>query len=81
MLELDEISDEQITPLLKDAHPPVAQLAAKRLGGKYQFEQRGRPLVATQEVDQSPPGVIPFTDFRSNTGRLYRAATLQSGVP
>lgn len=81
LLEQDELPDEKIKPLLNDPHSPVARLAAKRLGGKHQFEQRGRPLVATGQVDASPPGVLPFSNFRSSSGRLYRAATLDPGVP
>lgn len=80
LLELDELSHERIKGLLEDPHPPVSQLAAKRLGGKHEFEQRGRPLVATQEFDLSTPQILPFSDIYSSTGRPYRAATLEPGV-
>lgn len=82
LLEEDALEDAEIEPYTKDTHAPLAELAAKRLGGKHEFEHRGRPLTATDggETLGVPlkPAVIPFTDVQSATGKPYEAGVLKS---
>jgi putative membrane-bound dehydrogenase-like protein len=81
LLEKDNLTDALIEELLSDPYPPIAALASKRLGGKYEFEHRGRPLTATGEpVPVAEPVVIPFSRVRSSSGRSYRPALLTPGV-
>ncbi|MEM9015527.1 MAG: DUF6807 family protein, partial [Verrucomicrobiota bacterium] len=81
LLEEDSLEDGEIEPLTKDPHPPLAELATRRLGGKHQFEHRGRPLMATRQITTAKPQVIPFRDVVANTGRSYQPAVLRSGSP
>jgi len=81
LLEQDQFPAIEIKSLLEDTHPPIAQLAAKRLGGKHQFEHRGRALVASGELTNPAPLVVPFENIKPSSGRAYRAAILQAGVP
>ena len=83
LLEEDALADDEIELFTSDAHPPIAELAAKRLDGKHRFEHRGRPLTATTagESQLVKPVVIPFTDIVASTDRPYRAALLRVGTP
>ena len=81
LLEEDVLENEEIEPFTKDSHAPLAELAAKRLGGKHKFQHKGRPLTATGQLLTEKPQVIPFKDVQANTGREYRAAILQPGTP
>ena len=80
LLEKDALSDKEIITLLDDIHPPVAQIAAKRLGGKHQHELRGRPLESEEELKHQAPLVTPFSDITPSSGHLYRTALLQAGT-
>lgn len=82
LLEEDSLTDQEIEVYLKDPHPPVAALAARRLGGKYEFEHRGRPLTATEVTlssNREEPTVDPFSDIISSSGRAYETGVLRAG--
>jgi len=81
LLEEDLLSDAEIRPFTKDTYAPVAELAAKRLGGKHQFEHRGRPLTVTGSLDVAEPLILPFSDVRASSGRSYQAAVLTPNTP
>lgn len=80
LMEEDALEESEIKPFTKDPHPPVSELASKRLGGKHQFEHRGRPLTVTGQPFITRPMVVPFEDVTANTGRPYRAGVLRSGT-
>ncbi|MDB2430396.1 DUF1549 domain-containing protein, partial [Akkermansiaceae bacterium] len=80
LLEKDALLDEEIKALLNDAHAPIAQIAAKRLGGKHQHELRGRPLESEEKLKYQAPLVVPFSDITPSSGHLYRTALLQPGT-
>lgn len=81
LMEEDALEDAEIEPFAKDTHDQISELASKRLGGKHEFEHRGRPLTATGPSLKGKPLVVPFKDVHANTGRPYRAAALQAGTP
>lgn len=83
LLEEDALTDEELARILDNSTGPMRDLAEKRLGGKHEFEHRGRPLTATEAISKNidPPVVIPFTDVNASSGRNYRAAVLKPGVP
>ncbi|MCG8599460.1 MAG: PmoA family protein [Verrucomicrobiales bacterium] len=83
LLEEDALSDEELSRILENSTGPIHELAEKRLGGKHEFEHRGRPLTATEAISKKidPPVVVPFTDVNASSGRPYRAAVLKPGVP
>jgi len=81
LLEEDSLSDQEIERHAKDSHGPIADLSTRRLGGKHQFEHRGRPLTATGQVQPPEPLVIPFSGVKASSGHAYRAAILRAGTP
>ena len=81
LLEEDSLSDREIERHAKDSHGPIADLSTSRLGGKHQFEHRGRPLTVTGQLQPPEPLVIPFSGVKASSGRAYRAATLRPGTP
>lgn len=83
LLEEDALDEEELTRVRDNSTGTVHELAAKRLGGRHEFEHRGRPLTATEAASKSiaPPVVVPFTDVVASSGRPYRPAVLQPGVP
>ena len=81
LLEEDALSDREIERHTTDSHVPIADISTRRLGGKHQFEHRGRPLTATGQVQPPEPLVIPFSDVKASSGHAYRAAVLRAGTP
>ena len=83
LLEEDALTDPEIEPLAKDSHAPIAALAARRLGGKHEFEHRGRPLTATDGASNLgvplDPKVLPFDNIQSTSGKPYGAGVLTVG--
>ena len=80
LLEEDALSKKEIETYTKDQNTAIADLSARRLGGKHQFEHRGRPLAATGQVQPPEPLAIPFSNVRASSGHAYRAATLHRGA-
>ena len=81
LLEQDALSEAEIKPFLNDPSPLISGLAKKRLGGKYQFEHRGKPLTKNRALQkQTGPIVIPFSNLRASSGNKYRAGLLQIGA-
>lgn len=80
LLEKDVLSIKEIEIHTMDKDSAIADLSTRRLGGKHQFEHRGRPLAATGQVKPPDPLAIPFSNIRPSSGRAYRAATLRRGV-
>lgn len=80
LLEKDALNDKEIEPLTSDKYTPTAAIAKKRLSGKDEFEQRGRPLSATGAITPNEPTVIPFENIAVSSGHSYRAAVLEPGV-
>lgn len=82
LLEADSLTDKQLLSLKEDPFEPIAGLAAKRLGGKHEFEHRGRALTATGAAPpEKKPVVVPFTNVTATSNRNYRAAVLTAGTP
>lgn len=80
LLERDTLSDAQLEPLTRDSFPPIAELAAKRLGGKHEFEHRGRALTATGKIPaENQATVIPFANLSASSNRNYGPAVLAEG--
>lgn len=82
LLEEDALSDEELERIAGNSVGEIQKLAQLRLGGKHQFEHRGRPLNATGGANVArPPAVVPFKNVVASTGRAYRAAVLRPGTP
>lgn len=82
LLETDALTDKQLLSLKEDSFEPIAGLAAKRLGGKHEFEHRGRALTATETTPaEKAPVVIPFSNVTATSKHNYRAAVLSAGTP
>ena len=81
LLEEDALEEEEIEPFSEDPHAPLAELAARRLGGKHQFLHKGRALTATGEIPTEQPQVLPFEEVHANSGHAYHAAVLRPGTP
>ena len=80
LLEQDTLSDAQLESLTRDSFSPIAELAAKRLGGKYEFEHRGRALTATGKAPAEKQAiVIPFANVSASSNRNYGPAVLAEG--
>ena len=80
LLEQDTLSHAELELMTKDPFVPIADLAAKRLGGKHEFEHRGRALTATGKAPEEKKAiVIPFANVSASSNRSYRPAVLAEG--
>ena len=81
LLEEDALSEKELKPLTRDSDQAMAELAAKRLGGKHRTEIRG-PKLEVQNTNARPvrAPVSVVSSIRNLPGRSYEEAVLTEGV-